>query len=90
MQLSTDDLTFLARLAKSPDGARLVTLLQALLGDVEGQLRKLEGVQMHRAQGRALAFDELIDNMSDAEKKLNRNPPIESRRLRKVVNFQEA
>jgi hypothetical protein len=87
MPLSTDDLTFLARLAKSPDGLYLVTMLEARLGHVEGMLRRLEGVQMHRAQGRAETLDELISDIREAHTKLTRNLPTVSPRFRKVVSM---
>jgi len=86
MVLSTEDLTFLARLAKSPDGQRFLAILEAKLGHEEGQLRRLDSTPLYRAQGRAGMLDELIDDIREAQAKLARNQSTESRPLRRVVS----
>jgi hypothetical protein len=71
--LTTDDLTFLARFSKSPEGQRFVGLLRARLVEHDAKLRTGEGAEVHRTQGRALELDDLIVAIMDAEAKLNRN-----------------
>lgn len=87
MVLSTDELTFLARFAKSPDAKALVSILQGKLGDVEGKLRRAEGAEMHRCQGRAQQLDELLADIRDAEMRLHTSTAqsTASRRFRQVL-----
>lgn len=73
MRLSADDLAFLARLSKSPDGRRLVQLLQAKQAECNDKLRSTTGEEVLRWQGRALAVDELLADIAQAERKLTRN-----------------
>jgi len=84
MQLNTDDLGFLARLSKSPDGRRLLQLLQAKQAECNDKLRRTTGEEVLRWQGRALAVDELIDDIATAEQKLTRNAPSATSRTRPV------
>ncbi len=84
MQLDNDDLGFLARLSKSPDGRRLLQLLQAKQAECNDKLRRTTGEEVLRWQGRALAVDELIGDIATAEQKLTRNPPSATSRTRHV------
>lgn len=70
MHLSSDDLAFLARFNKTPDGQYLLRLLQAKLVERDQMLRKATGEEVHRAQGRALELDELIADITTAQQKL--------------------
>lgn len=84
MRLSTDDLAFLARLSKSPDGRRLLQLLQAKQTECNDKLRSTTGEEVLRWQGRALAVDEMIADIAQAEQKLTRNAPPDTSRARFV------
>lgn len=75
MRLDTDDLAFLARLSKSPDGRRLLQLLQAKQAECNDKLRTTTGEEVLRWQGRALAVDEMIADIAQAEQKLTRVKP---------------
>lgn len=86
MKLDTEDLTFLARLAKSPDGKYLQRILAARLGEVEAKLRVGEGAGMHRAQGRAQELDDLMQMIDKADEWLQRGVPTQSHELRRVTN----
>lgn len=72
MQLKSDELQFLARLSRTPDGAALLKLLRAKLAEADGELRKAQGENVYRAQGRAQELDELITLITDADQKLKR------------------
>lgn len=73
MRLSTEDLQFLARFARMPDGARLLTLLRARLAERDSELRKARGEDVIRAQGRAQELDELITVIESADPQLKRS-----------------
>ncbi len=84
MRLDNDDLAFLARLSKSPDGRRLLQMLQAKQAECNDKLRTTTGEEVLRWQGRALAVDEMIADIAQAEQKLTRNPPSATSRTRPV------
>lgn len=86
MRLDNDDLAFLARLSKSPDGRRLLQLLQAKQAECNDKLRTTTGEEVLRWQGRALAVDEFIADIAQAEQKLTRNVPSVTSRTRPVPN----
>ena len=72
MHLTTDQLSFLARLSKSPDGRFLVSnYLEPKLAEADGMLRTARGEDIFRAQGAATALAELIADIAAAEKRLN-------------------
>lgn len=75
MRLDNDDLAFLARLSKSPDGRRLLQMLQAKQAECNDKLRAVTGEEVLRWQGRALAVDEMIADIAQAEQKLTRSKP---------------
>ena len=89
MPLTNEDLTFLARLAKSPDGKFLQRILAARLGEVEAKLRVGEGAAMHRAQGRAQELDDLMQMIDKADEWLQRGVPSRSQVKRPVTNSAE-
>jgi hypothetical protein len=70
MRLSEDQLLFLARLSKSPDGKALTELLRAMLAEVEGKLRTETGEMLYRTQGRAVQLDELLADIAEAQARL--------------------
>lgn len=82
MRLSNDDLAFLARLSKSPDGRRLLQMLQAKQAECNDKLRSATGEEVLRWQGRALAVDEMIADIAQAERTLTRNAPSVTSRTR--------
>jgi len=63
-RLNAESVTFFQRLAKSPDGHTLRSVLQVELQACERSLRILEGAAMHRTQGAAALLDDLIANLS--------------------------
>lgn len=73
MQLSKDQLTFLAALARSPEGKFLTQLLEAKLHEQDAKLRTAVGEEVYRAQGRAQATAELIGDIQGAQHSLNRS-----------------
>jgi hypothetical protein len=73
MQLSGQDLEFLARFSKAPEGRAFLTLLQAKLAERDAKLRISVGEEVFRTQGRALELAELIDEVNTAQLKLNRS-----------------
>ena len=73
MQLTTEQLQFLARLSKSPDGKFLVaSYLEPKLAEADGKLRTARGEDIFRAQGAATALAELIADVAEAEQRLTR------------------
>lgn len=72
-KLGTEELQFLARLSKSPDGHALLNLLRAELADLDKKLRKATGDDTVRLQGRAQQVDELIVAIESASTTLNRS-----------------
>jgi hypothetical protein len=71
MQLTTDQLQFLARLSKSPDGRFLVSnYLEPKLAEADGKLRTARGEDIFRAQGAATVLAELIADIAAADKRL--------------------
>ncbi len=75
MKLGGDDLQFLARFNRSPDGAALLKILRAKLAESDKALRTARGEDVLRAQGRAIELDELVADITEAEQKLKRNVP---------------
>lgn len=72
MRLDNEQLEFLARLAKAPEGRTLLSILQAKLRDRESKLRSTSGEEVHRYQGRALELDELIADITEAQARRTR------------------
>jgi len=72
MRLSSEDLEFLARFAKAPEGRAFLALLAAKLAERDTALRLAVGEEVFRTQGRALELVELIDEVNTAHQKLNR------------------
>lgn len=75
MRLTTEQLTFLARFAKTPDGQFLVGMLEARQAELNTTLRDVTGEEVYRTQGRALEVDNLLDQVKSAHVKLNRGAP---------------
>jgi hypothetical protein len=72
MRLDNEQLEFLARLSKAPEGRALLTILQAKLRDRESKLRTTAGEEVYRYQGRALELDELIADIEEAQARRTR------------------
>lgn len=75
MKLSGEQLQFLDRFSKSPDGQFLLMILRAKLAERDEALRRASGEDVYRTQGRAVELDELIADITDAREKLNRIRP---------------
>lgn len=74
-QLSTNDLEFLRRFARMPEGKALVELFQRNLAETDVKLRTTIGDELLRMQGRAQLLAELIDQVTKAEATLTRATP---------------
>ena len=85
VQLSKDQLTFLAALARAPEGKLLMQLLEAKLSEQDAKLRTAVGEEVYRAQGRAQATAELIGDIRDAHLRLNRSVPTRTSEFRGVA-----
>lgn len=75
MRLTTQQLQFLARFAKSPDGREMVDLLKAKLAEREKSLRTQTGEEIYRQQGRAVELDEILLDIAEAQTRLSRTQP---------------
>lgn len=82
MQLSRDQLTFLAALARAPEGKLLMQLLEAKLSEQDAKLRTAVGEEVYRAQGRSQATADLIDDIRQAHTRLTRSVPTRTSGLR--------
>lgn len=71
-QYSPEDLEFLRRFARMPEGRVLVELLHRKLTDADRRLRTAIGEDVLRSQGRAQLLAELIDDVTKAGMKLDR------------------
>jgi hypothetical protein len=86
MQLSSSQLTFLARFAKTPDGRAMFELLKAKLAEREASLRKQTGEEIYRCQGRALELDELLADITEAGTRLTRS----QQRPTRIVGYEQS
>ena len=84
-RLDNDQLLFLARLAKSPDGKMLLDLLRARLTARDSELRDAPEGGVLQAQGRAKEVADLIGDIESALTKLERNGLGAPQRLRPTV-----
>lgn len=66
MRLTAQQLDFLARLGKSPDGQLLQTMLKAEIDDTNEQLRSGTGEVLYRAQGKATYLVELAKHLASS------------------------
>lgn len=85
VQLSRDQLTFLAALARAPEGKLLMQLLEAKLSEQDAKLRTAVGEEVYRAQGRAQATAELIGDIRDAHTRLTRTDPTRTSRSQVIA-----
>lgn len=60
MQLNTQQLEYLARLGRAPEGQMLKQLCQAWVDEANGNLRTKSGEHLLREQGRAVMLDEFM------------------------------
>lgn len=77
--MTNDDLLFLARFARTPDGQALLRILEAKLASVMETLLKADGNDAYRYQGRARQIQELRDDIAGAEASLARLAPAARR-----------
>jgi hypothetical protein len=85
MHLDQDDLAFLARFAKQPDGERLLQLFESELHAVDVKLRKSVGEETFRLQGRAQQLEDCVKWISGRSGFVHRQP-APNRELRQVSN----
>lgn len=64
MRLTAQQLEFLARLGKSPEGQLLQAMVKAESDDVNVQLRTLAGEHLYRAQGKATFLDDFAKHLA--------------------------
>lgn len=69
MTLTGDQVAFLDRLSKSPDGRLLLSMYQADLAELDVKLRRLSGEALSQAQGRAQQLEEMIERFQGKPKK---------------------
>lgn len=67
MTLTSDQLHFLARFSKSPEGKFLVSMYEAELAEVDVKLRKATGDDIYRLQGRAGQLEVMIERIKTAD-----------------------
>lgn len=70
-RLTHDDLTFLARLARTPDGKKLQQFLRAMLSNADDALRKAPKDFVLGAQGSAQTLHFLVVALETAQQKLD-------------------
>lgn len=70
--LSREELDFLARFARLPEGKMYLRYLEAKLGTADADLRIAPHDSVFVAQGRSRAFHELVLDITEAEKRLER------------------
>jgi hypothetical protein len=85
MQLTGQQLNFLARLSKSPDGQALLQIFQARLAERDAALRRVIGEEVYRNQGRALELSEIIADITEADARLTRNVQSVSSRTQRAA-----
>jgi len=75
MKLDSTDLEVLRRFACLPEGERWVKILQRNQTETDVRLRTAIGDDLLRTQGKAQLLAELISQVTEAEKKLDRARP---------------
>lgn len=78
MQLTPQQLEYLARLGRAPEGLMLKQLCKAWIDEANGNLRSKSGEHLLREQGRAVMLDELTRYLEG----LVSAPPRDQSRLR--------
>jgi hypothetical protein len=78
MQLNQQQLEYLARLGRAPDGLMLKQLCRAWIDEANGHLRTKSGEHLTREQGRAVMLDELMRYLDG----LPTTPPRDQSRAR--------
>ncbi len=77
--LSREELDFLARFARLPEGMRYLKYLETKMENADSALRSALRDDVFTAQGRARALHELWLDIKEAEKRLDR--AVGSRRI---------
>lgn len=76
MTLTSEQLHFLARFWKSPEGKFLVSMYEAELAEVDVKLRRAVGEDVYRLQGQASQLEEMIGRIKTADSKANSKRPV--------------
>lgn len=71
MTLTPEQVAFLARLSKLPEGKFLVGMYEAELRELDVKLRTATGDAIYQTQGRAQQLEEMIGRITNAEQKAN-------------------
>jgi hypothetical protein len=74
MTLTAEQVAFLVRLSKSPEGKFLVGMYEVELREIDVKLRKATGEAIYQAQGRAQQLEEMIGRITNAGQKANPAP----------------
>ena len=77
MHLNKEHLTFLARFAKMPEGRFFLEMLAGRLAERDRELRH-SADNVHQLQGRALELEELIETITNAQRRLDQTAPSRS------------
>lgn len=72
VNLTEIELQVLARINGSPDGLILKQILEKRLQEHDRNCRKLDGPDLHRAQGSATELARLLDELAGARQKVER------------------
>lgn len=67
MRFTAPQLEFLARLGRTAEGQQLRALITERTEDANRNLRSLEGVALHREQGRATELDEIAKYLNPSK-----------------------
>lgn len=68
--LTEEQLKLLARLNKTPEGQIFIGILDSKLAVQDVNCRSMVGPELHQAQGKALQLQELIDDFTEAQSRL--------------------
>ena len=78
-------LQVLARLNASPDGQLLKQILEARLAEKDRDCRRLDGPDLHRAQGSATELAWLLESLAGAREKVEAQQAPQGSPVRRVT-----
>lgn len=81
MSLTTPELDELHRVSRSPDGQVVLRLLEKRLAEHDKAMRTADGNEVFRAQGKAQAIQQLIDDITQAGEILQRVKQVSTRQF---------
>lgn len=81
MSMTVEDLDYLRRFARTPEGRYFLQLLDTRLRSRDEKLRTATGEELYRQQGRAQELCELIKDITGADTRLKQlgQPPRKAR-----------